>query len=100
MKTIVLQISRVRRSLFDLFEKVVSGNALILIRHRNRDERAVLTSEAHLRSLEKRLESLEAGNGSSFRLFDSASLRVDPDQILERTRKEQRNLASKKHGKA
>jgi PHD/YefM family antitoxin component YafN of YafNO toxin-antitoxin module len=92
----VLSISEVRRRLFDLFDEVLARGDVVVVRHRNREQRVVLTSEAYLRSLETRAEAVDRAGDATFRLFDSAVLEVDADRVLERTRQDQADRARKK----
>lgn len=89
-----LSISEVRQRLFELFDEVLSRGEVVVVHHRNREQRAVLTSEAYLRALERRAEA--GGTGAAFRLFDSALLKIDADRILERTRRQQADRAKTK----
>lgn len=92
----VLSITEVRRRMFDLFDEVLARGEVVVVQHRNREQRAVLTTEAYLRSLESRVEAASGAAGTAFRLFDSAILEVDADHVLERTRRDQAERARKK----
>ncbi len=96
-----IMISEARESLFDLFEEVIRApDRVIYIQHRNRKERAALTSEEYLRFLETTVQALRSGaSASGFSLFGSGTLHVAPDDVLQKARQQQAELAATKRKK-
>lgn len=87
-------ISEVRKELFDLFEEVTGDpDRVIVIQHRNREERAVLASERHWKALSDKVQA------RPFELAKSGILHVDPDRLLESQRRSQSDLARRKRGR-
>ncbi len=93
-----IMISEARESLFDLFDEVTHApDRVIYIQHRNRKERAALTSEEYLRFLETTVQSLRSGSSApEFSLFGSGTLHVAPDDVLKKARQQQAELAATK----
>ena len=103
--TKTVDISRFRSALFELFDAVVGREGdRVIVERRGVEGRAVLTSERHLMSLEQQLNALKqllsrlqaASGRSEFRLVGSADLRVEPDQVLVKSRARQAEALARK----
>lgn len=100
-----VDISKFRADLFTLFDDVVrhDGDAVVVER-RGYAERAVLTSERYILAVERQLEALrralatlqQSAPAAQFRLFESAELNIEADQILARSRARQAELLAQK----
>jgi len=92
-----VKISEARQRLFELVEQVTSGDEpVVYIEHRDREHRAALVSEAHLRYLEARAA---AAGGAPFTLAGSMTLLVgeeELEQAISADRAEQSRLAREK----
>ena len=92
-------ISTDRRDLFELFEDVVNEKTdKVVIEHRNVAERAVLVRETYVKHLEMLVDTLKRREPPSkpFFLIGSATLLVEPEDVLCDVRRQQIELAAAK----
>ena len=103
--TRTVDISRFRSALFELFDAVVGRDGdRVIVERRGVEGRAVLTSERHLTALEQQVNALKqllsrlqaAPGRSEFKLVGSAELRVEPDQVLVKSRARQADALARK----
>lgn len=98
MKRREVKISEARQRLFELVEQVTSGDEpVVYIEHRDRQHRAALVSEAHLRYLEARAAA--ATRSAPFKLAGSMTLLVSDEELeqaMSADRAEQSRLAREK----
>jgi hypothetical protein len=100
MKEILrLPISEARARLPELAQRVMaSPRSVVIIEHRNRKERLVLTTESHLRSLEAIMENTKK-NVTAFRLKGSLSSPLTDEELeaaLIEARKAEAEAADRK----
>ncbi len=83
-------ISEARAKLFELVDYVTeTPDGVVLIRHRDRKERAALVSESQLEYLRISARAQATRRRAAFRLIGSATLHVDPEEVLQSTRTRQ-----------
>lgn len=100
-KNDVLPITTARSRLFDLVEEVLTGRrARVELSHRSYDEHVVLVRKREIEGLQADLAALRARVGVEPRpLRGYATLLVDPDEVLVRSRAKQAELAQAKRAK-
>ena len=79
---LTLSISEARARLPELAQFVMEAPGFtVIIEHRDRKERVVLTAESHLRTLEAIVDNQKKQNTDSFMLAGSVSSELTDDQL-------------------
>jgi PHD/YefM family antitoxin component YafN of YafNO toxin-antitoxin module len=84
MEPLRLSISEARARLPELAQRVMdTPGEMVIIEHRDREERLVLTSESHIRMLQARAEALvkRMQKGTEFKLAGSLHTDLSDDEL-------------------
>jgi PHD/YefM family antitoxin component YafN of YafNO toxin-antitoxin module len=77
-----ISISEARARLPELAQSVMdSPGRVIIIEHRDRKERVVLTAESYLRSLERKVEAMKQQPTAPFKLFGSMTSDLTDEEL-------------------